>query len=89
MAASISLLSNISEEAVTTIRPSIPNGRLATVADIVPACIFLASDEAQHFVGHCLSRQWRGRSKKIVCHTPTYGRDLSASLAVSRHRLRS
>ncbi|MEW6300181.1 MAG: 3-oxoacyl-ACP reductase family protein [Thermodesulfobacteriota bacterium] len=49
------LLSNISEEAIAAIRSSIPKGRLATVDDIVPAYVFLASDEARHFVGQCLS----------------------------------
>lgn len=49
------LLSNISEEAIAAIRASIPKGRLATVDDIVPAYVFLASDEARHFVGQCLS----------------------------------
>jgi 3-oxoacyl-[acyl-carrier protein] reductase len=49
------LLSNISEEAIEAIRASIPKGRLATVDEIVPAYVFLASDEARHFVGQCLS----------------------------------
>ncbi|MCS6926566.1 MAG: 3-oxoacyl-ACP reductase FabG [Candidatus Binatia bacterium] len=49
------LLSNLSEEALATIRASIPKGRLATVEDIVPAYVFLASDESRHFVGQCLS----------------------------------
>lgn len=49
------LLSNIGEEALATIRASIPKGRLATVEDIVPAYVFLASDESRHFVGQCLS----------------------------------
>ena len=34
---------------------SIPKGRLATVDEIVPAYVFLASEEARHFVGQCLS----------------------------------
>jgi 3-oxoacyl-[acyl-carrier protein] reductase len=34
---------------------SIPKGRLATIDEIVPAYVFLASDEARHFVGQCLS----------------------------------
>jgi 3-oxoacyl-[acyl-carrier protein] reductase len=49
------LLSNISEEAIEAIRASIPKGRLATVDEIVPAYVFLASDESRHFVGQCLS----------------------------------
>ena len=38
-----------------TIRAAIPKGRFATVDEIVPAYVFLASDEARHFVGQCLS----------------------------------
>src|SRR5690349_11467340 len=34
---------------------SIPKRRLATIDEIVPAYVFLASDEARHFVGQCLS----------------------------------
>lgn len=49
------LLSNISQEAIEAIRASIPKGRLATVDEIVPAYVFLASDESRHFVGQCLS----------------------------------
>jgi 3-oxoacyl-[acyl-carrier protein] reductase len=49
------LLSNISEEAIAAIRANIPKGRLATVDDIVPAYVFLASDDSRHFVGQCLS----------------------------------
>jgi 3-oxoacyl-[acyl-carrier protein] reductase len=37
------------------IRAAIPKGRFANVDDIVPAYVFLASDEARHFVGQCLS----------------------------------
>lgn len=49
------LLRNISEEAIEAIRANIPKQRLATVDDIVPAYVFLASDESRHFVGQCLS----------------------------------
>jgi 3-oxoacyl-[acyl-carrier protein] reductase len=49
------LLQSISKEAIEAIRASIPNGRLATVDEIVPAYVFLASDEARHFVGQCIS----------------------------------
>jgi 3-oxoacyl-[acyl-carrier protein] reductase len=49
------LLSGISEKMIEAIRASIPKGRLAAVDDIVPAYVFLASDESQHFVGQCLS----------------------------------
>ncbi|MGE0826837.1 MAG: hypothetical protein AB7G75_21300 [Candidatus Binatia bacterium] len=36
-------------------RQSIPKKQLATVDDITPAYVFLASDAAKHFVGQCLS----------------------------------
>lgn len=49
------ILAGISEEALAAIRANIPKGRLATVDDIVPAYVFLASDEARHFVGQCIS----------------------------------
>ena len=49
------LLGGISEEAIEAIRANIPKKRLATVEDIVPAYVFLASDESRHFVGQCLS----------------------------------
>ena len=49
------LLRGISETMIEAIRASIPKGRLAAVDDIVPAYVFLASDESQHFVGQCLS----------------------------------
>jgi 3-oxoacyl-[acyl-carrier protein] reductase len=49
------LLRNLSEEAIEAIRANIPKKRLATVDDIVPAYVFLASDESRHFVGQCLS----------------------------------
>jgi 3-oxoacyl-[acyl-carrier protein] reductase len=49
------LLSGINEKMIEAIRASIPKGRLAAVDDIVPAYVFLASDESQHFVGQCLS----------------------------------
>jgi len=40
---------------VETIRTAIPKGRLSKIDDIVPAYVFLASDEARYFVGQCLS----------------------------------
>jgi 3-oxoacyl-[acyl-carrier protein] reductase len=49
------ILDGTSPELIEAIRASIPKGRLATVDDIVPAYVFLASDEAGHFVGQCLS----------------------------------
>jgi len=49
------ILSSISKEAIEAIRASIPKGRLATVDEIAPAYVFLASEEARHFVGQCIS----------------------------------
>jgi 3-oxoacyl-[acyl-carrier protein] reductase len=49
------LLAGISAEAIEAIRANIPKKRLATVDEIVPAYVFLASDESRHFVGQCLS----------------------------------
>ena len=49
------MLDQVPEETLDAIRAGIPKGRLAEVADIVPAYLFLASDEARHFVGQCLS----------------------------------
>lgn len=49
------ILTGTSQELIEVIRAGIPKGRLAEVEDIVPAYVFLASDEAGHFVGQCLS----------------------------------
>lgn len=49
------ILDGIGEQALETIRTSIPKGRLATVEDIAPTYVFLASDESRHYVGQCLS----------------------------------
>ena len=49
------LLGEISHELIERIRATIPKGRLATVDDIVPTYVFLASDESSHYVGQCLS----------------------------------
>ncbi len=49
------LLDNVSPELLDQIRASIPKGRFAEVSDIVPAYVFLASDEAAFFQGQCLS----------------------------------
>jgi 3-oxoacyl-[acyl-carrier protein] reductase len=49
------ILSGVSQEALEVIRESIPKKRFATVEEIAPTYVFLASDEAQHFVGQCLS----------------------------------
>jgi len=49
------LLASVGSETIETIKAAIPKGRLATVDDIAPAYVFLASDESRHFVGQCLS----------------------------------
>ena len=49
------LLEGISSEMIERIRATIPKGRLATVDDIAPTYVFLASDESSHYVGQCLS----------------------------------
>ena len=49
------ILKGISSEALEAIRASIPKGHLATVDDIAPTYVFLASDESSHYVGQCLS----------------------------------
>ena len=49
------LVAGLKKEAVEAIRAAIPKGRLATVDEIAPTYVFLASDESRHFVGQCLS----------------------------------
>ncbi|HTW89086.1 MAG TPA: 3-oxoacyl-ACP reductase family protein [Candidatus Binataceae bacterium] len=49
------ILAGTSPELIEAIKAGIPKGRLAEVEDIVPAYVFLASDESGHFVGQCLS----------------------------------
>ena len=49
------ILSGVGKEVLEEIRESIPKKRFATVEEIAPAYVFLASDEARHFVGQCLS----------------------------------
>jgi 3-oxoacyl-[acyl-carrier protein] reductase len=49
------MLADVPAEVLEAIRQSIPKGRIAEVEDIVPAYLFLASDEARHFQGQCLS----------------------------------
>lgn len=49
------LVEGLDKDLMDSLRASIPKGRLATVDDIVAAYVFLASDEARHFVGQCLS----------------------------------
>jgi 3-oxoacyl-[acyl-carrier protein] reductase len=49
------ILDAVPDDLLEAIRLSIPKGRLAEVEDIVPAYVFLASDESSHFQGQCLS----------------------------------
>jgi 3-oxoacyl-[acyl-carrier protein] reductase len=49
------LIANIAEDVMVSIRKSIPKGRFAEVDDIVPSYVFLASDEARHYQGQCVS----------------------------------
>lgn len=49
------ILEDVPEDILESIRQAIPRGKLAQVEDIVGAYLFLASDEAAHFRGQCLS----------------------------------
>ena len=49
------ILDDVPTAVLEAIRAAIPLGRLAEVADIVPSYVFLASDEARHYQGQCLS----------------------------------
>jgi 3-oxoacyl-[acyl-carrier protein] reductase len=49
------ILDGLPAEMLEAIRQSIPKGRLAEVEDIVPAYVFLASEEARHMTGQCIS----------------------------------
>jgi len=49
------ILDGVPEVMLEAIRQTIPKGRLAEVEDIVPAYLFLASEEARHVVGQCIS----------------------------------
>lgn len=49
------ILSGVGKAVLEEIRESIPKKRFATVEEIAPAYVFLASDDARHFVGQCLS----------------------------------
>ena len=49
------ILAGVPEDIMASIRAGIPRGRIAEVAEIVPAYVFLASDEARHFQGQTLS----------------------------------
>ena len=49
------LLDGATAALLESIRQSIPKGRFAEVAEIVPTYVFLASDESGYFQGQCLS----------------------------------
>jgi len=49
------MLDGVPPDVLEAIRQAIPLGRLAEVADIVPSYVFLASDDARHYQGQCLS----------------------------------
>jgi len=49
------MLADVPDEILETVRRSIPLGRLAEIGDIVPTYVFLASDDARHYQGQCLS----------------------------------
>jgi 3-oxoacyl-[acyl-carrier protein] reductase len=49
------MVAGLDDAMMESIRSAIPKRRFATVDEIVPAYVFLASDEARHFVGQCLS----------------------------------
>jgi 3-oxoacyl-[acyl-carrier protein] reductase len=49
------MVEGLDRELMDSLVASIPKRRLATIDEIVPAYVFLASDEARHFVGQCLS----------------------------------
>ena len=49
------MLDAVPPAVLETIRLAIPLGRLAEVADMVPSYVFLASEDARHYQGQCLS----------------------------------
>jgi 3-oxoacyl-[acyl-carrier protein] reductase len=49
------ILDDVPEELLEEVRQGIPKKRIAEVEDIVPAYVFLASDESRHFQGQTLS----------------------------------
>ncbi|MGR8948552.1 MAG: SDR family NAD(P)-dependent oxidoreductase [Gammaproteobacteria bacterium] len=49
------ILEDVPEDILESIRLGIPKGRLANINDIVPSYLFLASDQARHIQGQCLS----------------------------------
>ncbi len=49
------ILDGASTEFLDALRATIPKGRFATVEEVVPAYVFLASDDARHVVGQTIS----------------------------------
>jgi 3-oxoacyl-[acyl-carrier protein] reductase len=49
------IIAGLAEDLMTNIRKAIPKGRFAEVEDSVPSYVFLASDEARHYQGQCIS----------------------------------
>ena len=49
------ILDSVPADALEAIRLGIPKGRIADVDDIVPSYLFLASEEARHIQGQCIS----------------------------------
>ena len=49
------ILEDVPADILEDIRLGIPKGRLADIEDIVPSYLFLASDQAKHIQGQCLS----------------------------------
>ncbi len=49
------MLGAVPPAVLEAIRLAIPLGRLAEVADMVPSYVFLASEDARHYQGQCLS----------------------------------
>ena len=49
------ILEDVPDEILEDIRTAIPRGKLAEAEDVVGAYLFLASDDAAHFRGQCLS----------------------------------
>jgi len=48
-------IDGMDENILEAIRQSIPRGRFAVVEEIAPTYVFLASSDADHYVGQCLS----------------------------------
>ena len=49
------ILDSVTPELLEAVRAAIPRGRIAEVEEIAPTYVFLASQDANHFQGQCLS----------------------------------